>query len=268
MHADTYILKTGEIGAQRLYMQHEVYGPSSEEFLRRAGVRRGLHVADIGCGPGIMTAWLTRQVGATGSVVGVDTSKEQLAVARAAFEQAALVNVALVEASAYDTQLPRAAFDLVHCRFLLDHLTDAAAALNEMKELVKPGGVVACEELDFTGMGSDPPEVAYRREVIFMRGLAAKTGVSGKGLSLHRLFRDVGLSVEEVTLFQPAFVRGPGKRLWEYAVAEFAPALIEAGHYTRAELDARIEGLRRANSDDRTLALLPRKVQVWGRRST
>ena len=51
MHADTYILKTGEIGAQRLYMQHEVYGPSSEEFLCRAGktrvqrlVRRGLRL--------------------------------------------------------------------------------------------------------------------------------------------------------------------------------------------------------------------------------
>jgi SAM-dependent methyltransferase len=206
-------------------------------------------------------------VGIKGSVVGVDISQEQLALARDLFEATSLFNVALVEASAYDTRLPRAAFDLVYCRFLLDHLTDAAAALTEMQALVKPGGVVACEELDFTAMGSDPPEVAYRREVVLMRSLAAKTGMSGKGLLLHRLFRDVGLSVEEVTLFQPAFVRGASKRLWEYAVAEFAPALIDAGYYTREELDARIEGLRRANSDDRTLALLPRKVQVWGRRS-
>ena len=227
----------------------------------------GMRVADIGCGPGIMTAWLARQVGSTGSVIGVDTSEDQLAFARATIEASALSNVVLREASAYDIGLPRASFDFVYCRFLLDHLTDAAAALNEMKALVKPGEVIACEEMDFTGMGSDPPEAAYQREVVLMRNLAAKTGIGGKGLSLHRLFREAGLSVEEVTLFQPAFVRGPAKRLWEYSVAEFTPAMIDAGHYTREELDARVEGLQRANSDERMLALLPRKVQVWGRRS-
>jgi SAM-dependent methyltransferase len=193
-------------------------------------------------------------------------SKEQLASARAACEAAALSNVSLMEGSAYDTSLARGGFDLVYSRFLLDHLCDAAAAVAEMKALVRAGGVVACEEMDFTGMSSDPPVAAYQREVVLMRRLALKWGVGGKGLSLHRLFRELDLSVEAVTLFQPAFLHGPRKRLWEHSVAEIAPALIEAGHSTQAELDARLEGLRQANSDEHLLAVLPRKVQVWGRR--
>ena len=156
---DTYILQTGETGAQRMQRQHEVYGPSSEVFLRRAGVARGMHVVDVGCGPGIMTTWLAEQVGTAGSVVGVDVSKEQLALARAAFERSPRVNLALVEASAYDTGLPRMAFDLVYCRFLLIHLPDPEEALREMRALLKPNGILVCEDGDLTAAGSEPPEV-------------------------------------------------------------------------------------------------------------
>ena len=78
---ERYLLATGEAGAARLRLLHRVLGPSTMVVLRRAGLREGMQVADIGSGVGLVTAHLAWEVGEHGSVVGVDISPEQLAFA-------------------------------------------------------------------------------------------------------------------------------------------------------------------------------------------
>jgi hypothetical protein len=51
MDTDSYILQTDARAAQRLMLQNEVYGPSSKESLRRAGVRRGMLWSTWGAEP-------------------------------------------------------------------------------------------------------------------------------------------------------------------------------------------------------------------------
>src|SRR5687768_294774 len=46
------------------------------------GAAPGERVLDVGCGPGFYVAELAEQVGATGSVTGVDASPQTLALAR------------------------------------------------------------------------------------------------------------------------------------------------------------------------------------------
>ena len=100
-----YALATGESATYRLRILHQLYGPGSRRLLLEAGLRRGMRVADLGCGVGMVTALLAELVGPEGHVVGIDASAAQLAQAREWLNGSG-ANVRFVEASATDTGLP------------------------------------------------------------------------------------------------------------------------------------------------------------------
>ena len=77
-----YVLATGEAAAERLRILHGLYGPGTHRVLLASGLRRGMRVADLGCGVGLVTALLAELVGPEGQVVGLDASAAQLAEAR------------------------------------------------------------------------------------------------------------------------------------------------------------------------------------------
>ena len=152
----SYVLAAGEAAAYRLRILHELYGPGTRRLLIDAGLRCGMRVADLGCGVGMVTAWLAKLVGSDGFVVGIDESSAQLSEARERLNGDG-DNVSFVQASATDVSLPAESFDLVYCRFLLIHLADPERALREMWRLLKPNGILVCEDGDLTNCGSEPP---------------------------------------------------------------------------------------------------------------
>jgi ubiquinone/menaquinone biosynthesis C-methylase UbiE len=143
-----YALATGEAAAYRLRLLHGLYGPGTRRVLLEAGLRPGMRAADLGCGVGMVSALLAELVGAEGHVFGIDFSGAQLAQARERLTTVGGSNIRFVEASATDTGLPCESFDLVYCRFLLIHLTEPEQALREMRALLKPGGILVCEDGD------------------------------------------------------------------------------------------------------------------------
>ncbi len=153
-----YVLETGDCGAARLQMQDEIYGASTRQMMLDAGLCAGMRVLDLACGTGIMSHWIAKQVGPTGTVVGGDISRDQLAYARAQGAHGeATPPPEFVELNAYDTGLPVASFDMVHCRLLLCHLERPADALREIHRLLKPGGVLVCQDLEPSTLFSRPP---------------------------------------------------------------------------------------------------------------
>ncbi len=121
-----YPLATGELAAARLALIECVCGAWGREAMRSLGVLPGMRVADIGCGTGETTRWLASQVGQRGQVAAVDFSADQLRVAGKRLDLDGHRNVRFIEASAYATGLPKAAFDMVHCRFLNDAIASRA----------------------------------------------------------------------------------------------------------------------------------------------
>src|SRR5262249_31211536 len=128
----------------------------TRRVLLESGLRGGMRVADLGCGVGMVTELLAELVGPEGKVVGIDASAAQLAQARRRLNTGG-TDIGLVEASATDTGLPPESLDLVYCRFLLLHLPDPESALHEMRTLLKPDGILVCEDGDLTSAGSEPP---------------------------------------------------------------------------------------------------------------
>ncbi len=92
-------------------------------------LKEGMHVLDIGCGAGVMTSWIAKQVGPNGSVVAIDNSAEQLQVTNKNIEKAKHKNVKTQVLSAYDIMKLDKKFDAVYCRFLLHHLHSPRLAI-------------------------------------------------------------------------------------------------------------------------------------------
>ncbi len=97
-------------------------------------------VLDVGCGGGILSDSMARK-GA--QVTGIDLSTKALRVAQLHALEANTANVSYREISAEAMALEHpAAFDVVTCMEMLEHVPDPASVVQACFELVKPGGWV------------------------------------------------------------------------------------------------------------------------------
>jgi SAM-dependent methyltransferase len=175
-------------------------------------------------------------------------------------------NITFVQASATDTGLPKESFDMVYCRFLLIHLTDPEGALREMYQLLKPNGVIACEDGDLTSAGSEPTSRLQDFSTLFGR-LGPRWGVDYTlGRRLFQMVLGANFSEAEITFNQPVFAKGENKRLLELSVAEAGPSFVAAGLISPEELETSLQEMRRLADDEKVLALMPRMSQVWARK--
>jgi SAM-dependent methyltransferase len=260
-----YVLATGQAAAYRLHILHGLYGPGTRRLLLGAGLRRGMRVADVGCGVGTVTNLLAQLVGPEGHVVGIDFSAAQLAQARQRLASVG-TNASFVVASATDTGLPPGSFDLVYCRFLLLHLPDPARALCEMRSLLRPEGILVCEDVDVTSAGSEPTSALAAFADLWGR-LGPQRGLDYTlGRRLFQMVLAAGFPAPEITFNQPVVARGENKRFLELSVAEAGPAFIDAGLITSEALDHTLAEMRRVNADGTVLAVMPRMAQVWSRK--
>jgi ubiquinone/menaquinone biosynthesis C-methylase UbiE len=262
-----YVLATGQAGAERLTLLHTTYGASTEALLVELGLEEGMRAVDLGCGTGTVSRWIAQRVGYDGEVVGVDLSEAQLEVARAQAARQNLSQVQFRQASCYDTELPREHFDIAYCRFLLCHIGDPERALREMRALIKPGGVVVCEDVDLASFACDPESAGLLRMRDLMIALGRSRGVDYcLGPRLHRIFRKIGFSRPVVRMQQPVHTSGEAKRFWEYTFLEAAPAMIEAGLTDAAELKDLAKEMAKVGLDSTSVVEQARKVQVWAQK--
>lgn len=267
IHDDRYTLATGEVGANRLQILHQIHKPYTEFLLERVGLSEGMHIADIGCGIGSVSTWLAEQVGFNGSVIGVDVSIEQVEQARGNADALGLSNVKFVLGSAYNTGLPHNSFDLVYCRFLLIHLTRPKDALEQMLALLKPSGLLVCEEADFSTAFCQPANSSYDRCFeLFLRLGNTRSQHFCMGSKLYQIFQNAGLLTREIFLVQPVAVHKETKRLIDLSLKEATDALIETGITTPEEIKQTIEQIRELAEDETTLFGIPRVTQIWARK--
>src|SRR5262249_1917026 len=139
-------------------------------------------------------------------------------------------------------------------------------ALREMRSLLKPNGILVCEDGDLTSAGSEPPSALGAFADLWGR-LGPKRGVDYTlGRRLFQMVQAAGFPAPEITFNPPRRARGESKRLLELSVAEAAPALIDAGLITREELEHTLVEMRRLAADETVLAVMPRMAQVWARK--
>jgi SAM-dependent methyltransferase len=150
-----YTIAGGATDADRLARMSTVMATSTLGFLQGIGLRTGVSCVDVGCRDGQVTIDMARIAGPTGRVVGVDADDGALEIARGAAREAG-VDATFVRADPVRDALPPADADLVFSRLLLSHLLEPMAALRGMVAAVRPGGVVAVEDLFTPTLHAEP----------------------------------------------------------------------------------------------------------------
>jgi SAM-dependent methyltransferase len=268
---DTYVLGRGEAETRRLILQHQIYGPLTRRLFEAAGIGAGMRVLDVGSGAGDVALLLADLVGPRGRVVGVDMNAAILNTARARVRAAGWSNVTFHAGDV--RELPLAAeFDAVVGRWILMHLPDPVAVLRFLAGRLRPGGIVAFHESDFSyPPGMIPPSELseqVRRWGVPPDGSPGAPAMR-MGTRLFHLFLDAGLPAPELRLEAPIGA-GPDWPGYQY-VAETLRSLLPAlQHMTgldpdEVEIDTLADRLHEDAVTGRRVQMLPITVGAWTR---
>ena len=267
----SYIIRGGPEGRERLRLVARVMAPATGALLDRVGVADDATCLDVGSGGGDVTLELARRA-RSGRVVGIDVDEAKIEIARAEAREAGIDNVEYRCEDLRSAELG-SAFDIVHARFVLTHLTDPQAAADGLVRALRPGGVLVVQDIDYSGSFCEPRHPSFERYVDLYSLAARARGVDPDiGPRLPAILANAGCRPVHVHVVQPAGRRPGGhegdvKLTAPITLENIAEAVLGSGLAERAEIELLVDDLYRLAADDETLISTPRMVQAWGYRS-
>jgi ubiquinone/menaquinone biosynthesis C-methylase UbiE len=183
------------LGPDYLHQQVERSWAKESRNLEWFGLRDGMSILDLGCGPGHFTQRLANRLPAA-RITALDAREDMVRRARERLGRRASV----VRANAEATGLPDESFDFVLARLLLQHARDPLLVAREAHRLLVPGGKFVITDVDDELFGIVEPRVPGLRRVLarYGRAQAARGGNRRIGRMLVRLLRASGFADREI----------------------------------------------------------------------
>jgi len=236
-----YALGHSDGELERLRVQSRFVEPITRQFFQEAGISAGMRVLDVGSGVGDVAFLIADLVGETGEVIGTDKGAAALTTARQRAAAKGLHNVSFRVGDPTQIAFDRP-FDAVVGRYALLFQADPAGMMRAlMKQHLRPGGLIAFHEPDWTNVRSFPPAPMYDRccqwIVEAFRGAGTDTNAAN---NLYRAFAGAGLPSPQMRM--QTFVGGnTGCTDWLQVVAGLAASLLpvmeQLGIATAADLE-------------------------------
>ena len=264
---DQYFLGHSSAEQRRLQQQAGELAGESTALFDEIGLAPGARVVELGCGPLGCLELLSHRVGKNGAVVGVEMSKEAVALARAFMVDHEIANVEVRQGDAKATGLPRGSFDLATARLVLVNVPAPEAIVAEMVALVRPGGAVALHEADWGMILCDPPSKAWDAlRAAFIAYSSANQIDPFIGRRIPRLLRAAGLDDIRVRplihLYDPGHSRRP---IFMQFAENLRGRIVTQGLMRDSEFAEALAEVKRHLDDPTTLVVWP-YFQAWAKR--
>jgi SAM-dependent methyltransferase len=263
-----YALFGGLSEQERLIAQALSLETYARVLLDRISVKPGSRVVDVGCGPiGIMNI-LSERVGSAGFVVGIERDPRFAAMARAELKKRSLRNVEVVNADAFENELSKNSYDLIHERLVLMNLPAIwqNKLITEMSSLLKPGGTIALQEFDSASYACHPEHPSWSVLLSLWNTVFHATGGNEfVGRSLGSLLRRAGVQNIEVRVQVEAVPVGEYRRTHLLSLLKsMREPVLASGLISTSELSAHMAALSRHLADPETTLIDKLMVQAWG----
>ena len=206
----------------------------------------GQRLLDVGCGPGVDTAWLAPLVAPSGMVVGIDRDAGMI---RAAAGRGRRGQPAAAHLVGDGSALPfrTAAFDGVRADRVLQHANDPEALLAEMVRVTRPGGTVLCVDTDWASLSIDAADDRLERRIV---GLVAEEFAQGYiGRQLARRLTGAGVDVTAIELCPVRWDSLDTFRRTSFPATNAVAALLESRRLSSDDWQRFIGTLERSDAD-------------------
>jgi SAM-dependent methyltransferase len=270
MNNPMYILGHSDREIARLRVQAHLLEPVTKQFLRDAGITRGMRVLDIGSGAGDVAFLAAELVGRSGEIIGSDTASAAVAAAARLAEERGVPNVVFREGDPAHMDFTQR-FDAIVGRYVLLFQSNPADMLRKLAHHVGPGGVMVFHEPDWVSARSSPPAPTYDRCVSWIRDTFRIAGTDSDMASrLYTTFVGAGLPAPSMRM--QTFIGGGAAcadflRAVVDLVATLLPTMERQGITTAAEADVATlaERLTVEVIDNGSVVVGRSEVGVWTR---
>lgn len=265
-----YALGYSESEFKRLEQQGALYRDLTEDIMRKAGLGPGMRVLDIGCGVGDVSLLAGELVGPSGLVLGVDRSAEAVETASARAARAGRDRWVRFAAAELDVFFTHERFDAIIGRLILMYLPDPSATLRRLTTRLRPGGIVAFQEMAVTLIHSVPAGPQFRRCTGWVSDALERGGFEIEmGGKLFATYVAAGLPAPQM-IATARVEAGPASPVYDYMAAtvrSLIPAIERLGVATadEIEIDTLAPRLRKEALDNSACIMLPPLVGAWTR---
>lgn len=267
-----YPIGENESQTRRLVTQAQLYDPSTRVFFRAAGIGQGMRVLELGTGVGDVTLLLAELVGPSGRIIGIELNPPAAQTARTRVQTVGWRNVDIRVGDIESVQLDEE-FDAVVGRFVLMWLPNPRAVLQRVVKHLRPGGVVAFQDNDFTfSLVTSVPLPLLQKVIALMAEMQSQRGPDfHMGLKMHQLYQEAGLPPPQLTLEAPLGT-GHGWTGYQF-MAETAemvmPRMQQLGMVVPAEImdiSSLAERIRKEAVENNAVIVLPAIIGAWSRK--
>lgn len=260
-----YALGVGQADLNRMSMLGNIYQPDNIQFILNCGLTSGMHVADIGCGPGNMSLWFAKKVGPTGSVTAIDNSDAQLGILKQQLTKHNISNVIPRNLDVYElSKHLEPQFDIVYCRFTMVHFNDPLQAMEQLQKILKPHGRLIVAELDNETWYSYPVNEYLKKDVNLLYKTGELRGIDmGFGKKLYSYFRKLQFNNIKVDIVQP-ILENENREYMVHKIQAWGKRYIEHQLITEQELSDLIDHIKLVVWDEDYLLAGAQMFQVSG----
>jgi SAM-dependent methyltransferase len=213
MDALNYLMENGE-EANRLEIKVDVDQITAQ--VKWSGLKAGMRIADMGCGPGKITALLHHLAAPGGRAVGIDNSLDRI---QHAVDNYGGPDITFACRNILDPLDDLGRFDYVLIRFVLEYYrTRAFDIVSKVTRMVKPGGILCLIDLDHNCLNQYGIPARLKNAI---RAIIGKLGRDADfdphmGIKLYSMLYDLDFKSIDVTMNTHHLIFGELDQVQDY----------------------------------------------------